>query len=145
MEEARATLERTADLEQRFEVQRERRAAARGVMPEELDDPAPAPEPPPRPQRRRTVEAVEAVDPWAGWNSWADCKIEVALAQEREAIGDAVGQLIEEEHKVMIDKLEDEIKGLRLEVTTLTETMDELRRLMKADGAKIIDMPRKAN
>ena len=46
----------------------------------------------------------------------------------------------------MQDESAQEVKSLRVEVTALQETLEELRSVMKADKAKVIDMPnRRAN
>jgi hypothetical protein len=46
----------------------------------------------------------------------------------------------------MQDRLVEETKALRLEVTALQETADELRAVIKSERAKIIEMPsRRAN
>ena len=50
--------------------------------------------------------------------------------------------------EVIDDALAEEVKSLRLEITQLQETLEELRKLMKAEGAKVIDLPnplRRAN
>ena len=58
-----------------------------------------------------------------------------------ETIGEAVAEMID-------DALADEVKALRLEITTLQETMNELKAVVRAENAKVIDLPnpiRRAN
>ena len=84
---------------------------------------------------------------WSGWNTWADSKIADTLAAERkivlEAIAEEMNNLVNEVH----DHLADEVKGLRVEVTALEETVEQLRSIINAEKAKVIDLPnlRRAN
>jgi nitrate/nitrite-specific signal transduction histidine kinase len=56
-----------------------------------------------------------------------------------------VGDVISEERRAMKDSLAQEVKALRIEITALQETMEELRALNHSEKARVIDMPRRAN
>jgi hypothetical protein len=48
----------------------------------------------------------------------------------------------------MVRNLADEVKALRLEATALAETVDELRAILRAENAKVVNLPnplRRAN
>jgi hypothetical protein len=155
LSEARNNLERLAGLEDRMIADREARIYRRDAL-ESWSDLQPEPEPPRRPQLDTTPRAE---DPWADWNRWADNKIANALASHRQSIraemqasfeglSEAVVDLITQERKAMRNNLADQIKELRLEVTALEGTLEELRRCLRSQDAKVIDLPnpmRRAN
>jgi hypothetical protein len=148
--EAKANLERLEDCEPRFAAERVAKTEAPDLLPGERDTMEHwtdmQPEPDPSPPRRKLDTRGERN--WDGWNNWADRKIATALAKEREAVLTAVAEEISNEREAMQGQLAEEVKSLRIEITALQAVIDELRAVILAESAKVIDLPnlmRRAN
>jgi hypothetical protein len=86
------------------------------------DEPPPVPEPPPPP-----------VD-WSGWETWVQARIEAALERERawqfEAVGEAVGELLNKESR----RFELALAKLRTELCQqMTDTVVKIEGVVTAD------------
>jgi hypothetical protein len=146
--EAKANLERLEDCERRFAAERVAKTEASVLLPGEQDtmEPDMQPEPDPSPRHRKLDTHSEPN--WDGWNNWADQKIARALAVEREAVLTAVAEEISDEREAMEGQLAEEVRSLRIEITALQAVIDELRAVILAESAKVIDLPnlmRRAN
>jgi hypothetical protein len=86
---------------------------------------------------------------WRGWEAWVSARIDAALQAEREVMLAAVVEIVGESlGNVLGDALEAErlqwqrqLGELRTEAAKLSETTNELYRLLSIERAKVIDLP----
>jgi hypothetical protein len=76
--------------------------------------------------------------PWQDW-------IEQRLAQEREHViallGEVIGASCRRQRREAKQELSDELRSLKIEVANLETTLAELRTVVSAERAKVIDLP----
>jgi hypothetical protein len=139
LREARATLERTKD----FDQPRKRKPdPAVKLPPEELAKTLIGQEDrvtqwrraaEERERQREQAKAEIASSRCADWSA-IDARIEQHLVQERTfmygAVGEAIGKLLDEEHKHVMEKTHDELRELKLEIAKLGSECAELRALL---------------
>jgi hypothetical protein len=90
-----------------------------------------------------------AATDWSGWETWVQARIADALVEERRTlietlvaiVGDALGQSLSRERKHHRRDLEAEVRQLRIELCNLESTLAELRTVLAADKAKVIELP----
>jgi hypothetical protein len=101
-----------------------------------------------RHERKRAERRHKQAD-WSAWERWADAKIATAIAEERRVVCETMGSEVRSAIETIYSDIGEEVQKLRQEIVCLQATLDasvsELRGLMKADGAKVIDMPKRAS
>jgi hypothetical protein len=106
--------------------------------------PEPQPEPPKRKPELNTDVARQAQSD-ASWNAWADAKIADAVAAERalvlEVVGQAVGEMLEQEREEQKRALRLEASDLKLELTQLRTLLAEYRALFVTGDRSALDLP----
>jgi hypothetical protein len=78
---------------------------------------------------------------WNEMNQWLQSHLKRERKLTRAAVGEAIGQLLAEHEQRARSELQDEIRSLRIEVTALDETIRELRSIINAQGARVVDLP----
>jgi hypothetical protein len=56
-------------------------------------------------------------------------------------MGEALGEFVRRANEATKSELEDSIRALRLELTAMDQTLAELRRVIAAEKAQVIDLP----
>jgi hypothetical protein len=164
--EARANVERLRDSERRFEAEREELEALRSKSTASNE----AVERPPhiesrnerhrreideqeeqfereRRQMRREERREKQAD-WSQWENWVDAKIANAIAEERRMAMPIMAEEVKAAINLIYDELMEDVKAVRKEIMELRSTMDQLRSMVRAESAKVIDLPnplRRAN
>jgi hypothetical protein len=143
--QARRNLENREADEANFAADRQAKARASRFLPgEERDafqrwfDGQPDPEPPPRRQRLDTPRVDRSEQNSQAWHDWADRKIADALAVERNAERERARNLLQFVVEEVFDHCDAKIAALQT-------TVDELRNVIKSEGAQVIDLHRMAN
>jgi hypothetical protein len=55
--------------------------------------------------------------------------------------GEAVGNLLDKQYDRIKSEIEDSMKARRIEIAALQQVVSELRGLINADSAKLVDIP----
>jgi hypothetical protein len=99
-------------------------------------------------RERKRAEARHKQADWSQWERWADAKIASAIANERRQVVSAMGDEVRKAIAQIYKDIAQEVKALRIELLNLQASLDQnvsdLRGLVKSDGAKVIDMPKRA-
>ena len=164
--EARANVERLKDSEQRFRAEREALASLTPPVSQLTGEPRVESR---NERHRRELDEQErefeyarrelkreegrhARADWSAWDRWADAKIANAIARERRIVVATIGEDSRKAIEMIYEDIAEEVKALRVEITTLQATLDQsfeqLRSMVRADKAKVIDLPnplRRAN
>jgi hypothetical protein len=85
---------------------------------------------------------------WDGWEKWLAARLRRERRLMTQSVGEALGQMLAKEREDYKRELSDEVRQLRIELSNLESTISELRSLVKAERAKVIDLPpllRRAN
>jgi uncharacterized protein YlxW (UPF0749 family) len=90
---------------------------------------------------RRLDTRSNSTPNWDAWNEWADAKIANALAVERKAIVELLASEMSKALDDAYNDLAEEARSLRIEVTALQDTVEQLRSIIKSEKAKVIDLP----
>jgi hypothetical protein len=100
-------------------------------------------------RERKREEHRHKVADWSQWDAWADAKIVSAIANERRVVCETLGVEVRKAIEQIYDDMGAEVKELRIEIlnlqAALNQSVIELRGLAKSDGAKVIDMPKRAS
>jgi hypothetical protein len=100
-------------------------------------------------QRANAAAATPEVQDWTPWETWVSARIDAALQAEREVMLEAITEIVGQSlGTVLADALETErqqwqrqLGELRTEAAKLSETTNELYRLLSIERAKVIDLP----
>jgi hypothetical protein len=103
------------------------------------------PEPEPKkPEPKRDTNADRQAQ-WDEWNQWADSKIENAIQAERafvlECVGQAVGQMVDDERQAYKRALQSEAQGLKTELAELKALLVEYRAFFATGDRSVLDLP----
>ncbi len=132
LDEARETLERLAD----FEVENREHNPR---------DPLLRSRPPSEPVRRerpldtRPTTSGEEHD-WSGWESWLAARLATERQLVLDAVGEAIGQLLEGERKATT-VLANELHDVKLEAAKLGNEVATLREALAVERAAVLDLP----
>jgi hypothetical protein len=103
------------------------------------------PERRPEPEQKRTLDTAPREPDWSAWNDWCDSRIEAKLAGQRrfllEVVGEALGEYVASERKIMKRELADELRQLRIELAETQATVRELRSVLASDRRTPLDLP----
>jgi hypothetical protein len=95
-----------------------------------------------------SAPADQNSDHWDGWEKWLAARLRRERRLITQSVGEALGQMLAKEREDYKRELSDEVRQLRIELSNLESTISELRSLVKAERAKVIDLPpllRRAN
>jgi hypothetical protein len=99
---------------------------------------------PEKPEPKRDTNADRQAQ-WDEWNEWADSKIENAFQAERafvlECVGQAVGQMIDDERQAYKRALQSEAQGLKTELAELKALLVEYRAFFATGDRSVLDLP----
>jgi hypothetical protein len=98
----------------------------------------PKPEPP---KQQPKLDTSPASSDWSAWEAWLRARLDAERQCLANAIGESLAELLDEERGEYQRALADEVRGLRLELAALEGTLSELRRMLTAERAAVLDLP----